>query len=86
MGKSDSSREKNRYLYDQIKMLLGKKKELTMKNNNEKKEKGTFSDILKKASDFGVKTVDLGKKAADGIHNGQKQYLKKQKRIAIGRD
>lgn len=51
-----------------------------MKNNNEKKEKGTFSDILKKASDFGAKTVDLGKKAADGIQSGAKAISEKAKK------
>lgn len=51
-----------------------------MKKNDEKKENGAFSGILKKASDLGAKTVDLGKKAADGLQNGAKAISEKAKK------
>lgn len=49
------------------------------KNDDVKKESGKFSNILKKASDLGAKTIEIGKKAADGIESGAKAWSEKNK-------
>lgn len=49
------------------------------KKDESKKENAVLSNVLKKASDFGSKTVVFGKKAAGGIQSGAKVLSEKAK-------